>query len=108
MPERSSNPIPAALRPRPKPEPPLELHIVFVVPDDRLLTVLEKRTYFVKPPFFKGELKAHGVNENWAKDKELFRNTATQRQALLELGLVHPEDVEFKKVPLTLGWESDE
>ncbi len=84
------------------------LHIVFVVPDDRLARLLEQRTYVVQPPFYKGKIKIHTVNEEWAKDKSLFKDTVVYRQALLELGLVHPEDVEFKHVPLTLGWERDE
>jgi hypothetical protein len=105
MPVRSSSPVPAALRPTPK---RTELHIVFVVPDDRLQRLLAERTYVIQPPYFKGEIKVHAVNEAWASDRDLFRATATQRQALLELGLVHPEDVEFKNVPLTLGWERDE
>lgn len=107
MPGRTSSPIPAALRPTTKPERIPELHIVFVVPDDRVQRLLAEKTYVIKPPFLKAEVKVHAVNENWAKDRDLFRATATQRQALLELGLVYPEDVEFKHVPLTLGWERD-
>ena len=102
---RSSRPIPPALKPTPKPEPAQELHIVFVVPDERLHKLLQDRTYVLQPPFFKPAIIAHVVSEQWAKDKHMLESTGIYRQALLELGLVHPEDVEFKHIPLTLGWE---
>lgn len=99
-------PVPAALRPKPKAPPPPaapRLHLALVVPDARLQLLLKDRVFFVGPTGQRLDVTAHVLIDD--KKHAGAQLDHWMRWALVESGLVPPEDVGLiAPVQVDLGW----
>ncbi len=88
------------------PPKPDVLHVVLVVPDIRLYTLLKNKAFLVQPPYANTKVHLHVMVND--KSDPMNEVDWRLRQGLVELGLTTAETVHFTYPDqVSLGWPED-